>query len=311
VAQNLSQIRQAQKCLRFRDKEVLIERMCWHQQFTADVLPAVTYHLFSSNLKRVRLEGNSQVTNSLLTQLAKSNCQLTNLKISNCKNVTDAGIEALLRSQHALVKLSLNHFASAVSLSGLKSLKAPHLSIVNLKHCDGLTDATLEKLVQTCNCIKKLVLKNCSKITSVGIKVVAESLQGHMEWLSLDGVNKITDSGVIALSHFCPNLQTLHCHGCTLVGSEGFAQLRNCHLTSLDLSYCYKLADFDLAQLTASLQHIQNLSLCGTHVKAAGLLKAIEKMPMLTDLQLCGINAVTDEVIAEVIHLIFVISTVT
>jgi hypothetical protein len=71
-------------------------------------------------------------------------------------------------------------------------------------------------------------------------------------------------------------------------------------LTSLDLSYCYKLADFDLAQLTASLQHIQNLSLCGTHVKAAGLLKAIEKMPMLTDLQLCGINAVTDEVIAEI-----------
>ena len=145
------------------------------------------------------------------------------------------------------------------------------------------------------------------------------------EWLSLDGVNKVTDSGIIALSRCCPNLKTLHCHGCTLVGTEGFAQvmpfhlnsmsfdrsahvcctlqLRNCHLTNLDLSYCYKLADSDLAQFTASLHHIRSLSLCGTHVKSAGLLKAIEEMSMLTELQLCGLSAVTDDVIAEVLHL--------
>ena len=88
VAQKLGQISQARKFLPFRDKEVLIERMCWHKQFTGNMLPAVTYHLFSSKLKRVCLEDNSQVTNALLTQLAKSNCQLTYLKISNCKKVT-------------------------------------------------------------------------------------------------------------------------------------------------------------------------------------------------------------------------------
>ena len=95
-------------------------------------------------------------------------------------SLIDAGLENLLKGQHALVKLSLKHFGSAVSLSGLKTVIAPQLNILNLKHCDGLTDAILAKLVQNCNCINKLVLTNCSKVTSAGIERVAELLQGHL-----------------------------------------------------------------------------------------------------------------------------------
>lgn len=88
VAQNLGQISQASRFLPPRDKELLIERMCRHRQFTASVLPSVTYHLFGPELKRVCLEANCQVTDSLLRQLASCNCQLLYLKISSCKTVT-------------------------------------------------------------------------------------------------------------------------------------------------------------------------------------------------------------------------------
>lgn len=88
IAQNLGQISQARKFLPPRDKEKLLERMCWHKQFTSALLPSVTYHLFSETLKRVCFEDNSQVTDGLLVQLGSCKCKLTHLTVSSCKNVT-------------------------------------------------------------------------------------------------------------------------------------------------------------------------------------------------------------------------------
>ncbi len=44
-----------------RHKELLLERMVWHELLTPANLPSVSYHLFSRNLQRVNLSHSSQV----------------------------------------------------------------------------------------------------------------------------------------------------------------------------------------------------------------------------------------------------------
>src|SRR6218665_1279833 len=70
------------------NKEILLERLVFHDRLTPEYLPHITYNLFSSLLRRINFYRCLQVTDGVLLQLSLSKCQLFHLTISDCSSVT-------------------------------------------------------------------------------------------------------------------------------------------------------------------------------------------------------------------------------
>ena len=88
IAEHITYYGRLGNFLSLRHKEVLLERMCWHEQLTPGNTHAVLYHLFSHTLKRVNLSYSERVDDKMLELLGKSGCKPSSLTILGCPNVT-------------------------------------------------------------------------------------------------------------------------------------------------------------------------------------------------------------------------------
>lgn len=88
VARNIAGITRLGSQLSRRYKELLIERMCLHDQFTVELLPAISYHLFSDTLQTVELSHSQQIDDRILELLATCGCHPVSITIHDCPKVT-------------------------------------------------------------------------------------------------------------------------------------------------------------------------------------------------------------------------------
>ena len=125
---------------------------------------------------------------------------------------------------------------------GLRELHAENLAYVELKSLDALADETLKCFTENCPCIKVLLLKNCRKVSSLGIAAVAATLKESLvrdkgsrlnlsictlaqECINLTGVHDVSDDAILALAEHCPNLTKALCHGCSRVSGSAFVKV--------------------------------------------------------------------------------------
>jgi len=71
-----------------KQKELVLERLVYHDRLTPDYLPHITYNLFSPTLHRINFYRCEQITDTVLQQLGASACRLTHLTIHECNSVT-------------------------------------------------------------------------------------------------------------------------------------------------------------------------------------------------------------------------------
>lgn len=88
IARHVSSYPRLGSALSRTHKERLLERICWHQLLIPEVLPLVSYHLFSYELKRINFAHCVQVDDAVLTVLGSSGCLPVSLTINNCPSVT-------------------------------------------------------------------------------------------------------------------------------------------------------------------------------------------------------------------------------
>ena len=88
IATNLNAINRVGSFLAPVHKETLIERLGYHDMFTPEYLPLITYNLFSAQLKRITFKRCVGVTDAVLRQLGLCGCKLHYLTIDRCKSVT-------------------------------------------------------------------------------------------------------------------------------------------------------------------------------------------------------------------------------
>ena len=69
-------------------KEMLIERLAWHDMLTSDYLPFVSQQLFSSSLRRINFYKCEQVNDTVLQLLEAAKCKLEFVTVNQCQNVT-------------------------------------------------------------------------------------------------------------------------------------------------------------------------------------------------------------------------------
>jgi hypothetical protein len=87
VGKNLHCITRSSQYLAPLHKELIIERLAFHDCFTESYLPHVTYNLFSPRLERINLYKCNQIDDKWMKQLAESKCKLRFLTIHSCDNV--------------------------------------------------------------------------------------------------------------------------------------------------------------------------------------------------------------------------------
>eukprot|EP00899_Mesostigma_viride_P009017 jgi/Mesvir1/18116/Mv09413-RA.1 len=124
---------------------------------------------------------------------------------------------------------------------------ASHLQTLNLSGCIGITDASVEVLVEIDrNEMRELYLSGCSKMTDAGIAVIAASCP-ELRRLRLNRCG-VTDSSVMAVARHCPQLDCLDLGGCSAITDASISRLaRRCPaLQQLGLAFCRSLTDASL-----------------------------------------------------------------
>lgn len=185
IARNISSYNRLGNYLSLRHKEVLLERMCWHNLLTSSNTPSILYNLFSHTLQRVNLSYSQQVDDKILGLLGESGCLLTSITIQDCPHVTDKGVASLARVLRKVEKMKLKRLKQLTGGS-FTALKSRTLLSVSLKYSQNIEDKGLVALVKNCPNIAKLNLCELHKVTDTAFVQAAEILNDKLVSLTLE-----------------------------------------------------------------------------------------------------------------------------
>lgn len=286
------------RCLATVHKEILLERLVFHDRLTPDYLPHVTYNLFSSSLRRINFYKCTQVTDMVLEQLNYSQCQITHLTISDCKSVTDVGIVWITKKQTCLEYIELRKLHQ-LTAKAFVNLCSPCLRTVKLRTCNKINTEAVQMLLKKVDSVEELALTSCKKLDDSVIAVICHHLGPSLKDLNLRDLYTLSNSSLILLANSFPNLISLNLHGCSRITDEGVNQIvQKCtSLRDLDLSYCTGLQSKPHSTSLTNLPvTLQELSLVGVMSDDTQLItEAVKRLTALKSLRLCGIPAVNDE----------------
>ena len=69
-------------------KEVLLERLAWHELFTENYIPHIAKILFSPSLTKVNFYKCEQIDDRVLSLLGSTGCKLESIKVNACTSIT-------------------------------------------------------------------------------------------------------------------------------------------------------------------------------------------------------------------------------
>jgi hypothetical protein len=145
---------------------------------------------------------------------------LTFLNLSWCRNVTDAGVRAVVSSCTALEYLNL-YACNNITDKGMRAVSSlPALTTLNLSFC--VTDKGV-RAVSSCTALTSLNLSSNYELTEKGMRAVSSCTS--LKSLDLRECFKLTDEAVRALSSL-PALTSLNLSHC-YVTAAGVQALRS------------------------------------------------------------------------------------
>ncbi|MCE2055970.1 hypothetical protein HAX54_043829 [Datura stramonium] len=183
-----------------------------------------------------------------LAAVAAGFTKLEKLSLIWCSNVTHVGLRSIAEKCVLLKSLDLQGYY--VGDQGLAAVGefSKHLEDLNLRFCEGLTDAGLIKLVNgSAKTLKSISLAACAKVTNTSLEA-AGSHYRSLESLSLDS-EFIHDKGVLAVAQGCPQLKVLKLQ-CINVTDGALQGVDTCCL-SLELLALYSFQIFTDKSLCA------------------------------------------------------------
>ena len=198
-------------------------------------------------LMSLDLSGNNQITDLAMSKMRVC-LELKELNLSDCINITDAGISKI-----------------GEGCAQLQSL--------NLDECIEVTDVGITKIGEGCLQLRKLNLEDCSQVTDVGISKIGEGCL-QLQELHLSSCNKVTDVGISKIGEACAQLQSLDLGGCSNVTDAGISKIgEGCpQLQRLDLAFKFtkrdsKVTDVGISKVGEGCPQLQslNLSWCDNH----------------------------------------------
>ncbi|XP_051499619.1 F-box/LRR-repeat protein 17 isoform X2 [Apus apus] len=212
--------------------------------------------------KQLDLSSRQQVTDELLEKLASRSQNITEINISDCRNVSDTGVCILAIKCPGLLRYTAYRCKqlSDTSIIAVAS-QCPHLQKVHVGNQDRLTDESLKQLGSKCRELKDIHFGQCYKISDEGMIIIAKGCL-KLQRIYMQENKLVTDQSVKAFAEHCPELQYVGFMGCS-VTSKGVIHLTNLrNLSSLDLRHITELDNETVMEVVKRCKNLNSLNLC-------------------------------------------------
>ncbi|XP_066359028.1 F-box/LRR-repeat protein 3-like [Miscanthus floridulus] len=271
------------------------------------------------NLQELTLVGCIGIDDDALGSLEKEcSKSLQVLDLSQCQNITDVGVSAILKSVPNLLELDLS-YCCPVTPSMVRSLqKIPKLRTLKLEGCKFIADG-LKAIGTSCVSLRELSLSKCSGVTDTELSFAVSRLKNLLK-LDITCCRNITDVSLAAITSSCTSLVSLRMESCSRVSSgalqligkhcshleeldltdsdldgEGLKALARCSkLSSLKIGICLKISD-GLTHIGRSCPKLRDIDLyrCGG-LSDDGIIQIAQGCPMLECINLSYCTEITD-----------------
>jgi hypothetical protein len=262
-------------------------------------------------ISSLSLNGLRSADDGWISSLAEL-LHLQELLVSECNNITDRGLMAMVGSSSGLRKLDCS-YCFKISDLGIDALakNCAGLESVNIRGCHNVTAAAISGLFQHCPHLANVDISGLQGISS-GIFAASSNLQElrslnvancrafddkALQYLArLDSMESIimyanpgvTDIGLAAIAT-CKNLQTLSLARCSKVTDGGIIKVATgCrHIRRLNLDFCTLVSDNGILFIADFHAELESLSVRGcTQVTGVGVGCVIQHCPRIAALDL-------------------------
>lgn len=300
-------------------KEMLIERLAWHDMLTLDYLPCICTQLFSASLRRVNFYKCEQVSDALLQSLEMAKCKLEYITIHQCNNVTDKGIQSCTRGQEELISVKFRKLKQLTD-AGLHCISSLALKTVDLKNCAKVTFEGVKGVCEKNPSIRELYLSGVNEAhgnKSISNKSLEHTQNKHAQIISIGyhlgqnleildtQLNQMCDDCLVELASYCPNMKNLNLHGSSRISGKALTKFSmGCtSLEVLDLSFCSSLCESPSNEALWTLPtSLSELSLSGVLLTDERILvECLQRLRNLKAVKLCGVQALNDKTLNEIL----------
>ncbi|PNY22962.1 Alpha-galactosidase 2 [Tolypocladium capitatum] len=266
-------------------------------------------------IKRLKLNECAQLRDNAILAFANHCPNILEIDLHQCHQIGNAPVTALLSNGSCLRELRL---AGCDLIDDNAFLSLPdgqiyeHLRILDLTSCTRLTDAAVEKIINSAPRLRNLVLAKCRNITDAAVHAIAK-LGKNLHYVHLGHCGQITDEGVKKLVSSCNRIRYIDLGCCTNLTDESVKRLALLpKLKRIGLVKCGSITDesvFALADAAyrprvrrdasgvfvggeyyaSSLERV-HLSYC-VNLTLKSIMRLLNSCPRLTHLSLTGVAA--------------------
>ncbi|XP_071120754.1 uncharacterized protein [Mytilus edulis] len=245
------------------------------------------------------------VTDSGIGAISSSCKRLESLCINGCQNITDEGLETVLKKHGSSLRVLEMFGCFKITPKGIRYLATHCINLLtlNLGQCYKLKDSCISQLstslgriesldlrgvkhikdnciryvVKNCPRLKTIVMANCPNISDVALLEISTYLS-DIRVIDVCGCRNITDNSIRALSNNCQNLRNIDISstGCTQRSVFMLANFCNQRLEEAKLNF---LADVTDAVVIKLVKHCKKLKLL--HLYGCTSIKDIKKIQEL------------------------------
>ncbi|KAG7481149.1 hypothetical protein MATL_G00064010 [Megalops atlanticus] len=212
--------------------------------------------------KQIDLSGLQQVTDDLLVKISSWRQNVTEINISDCRNVQDLGVCSLASHCPGLLKYTAYRCKQLSDLSLITiATHCPLLQKAHVGNQDKLTDEALKKLGECCPELRDVHFGQCYNISDAGMVALAQGCP-KLQRIYMQENKLVTDKSVRAFAEHCPELQFVGFMGCsvTSLGVIHLTRLKN--LSSLDLRHISELNNETVMEVVRQCRSLSSLNLC-------------------------------------------------
>ena len=228
-------------CTRITDKGIVALESCKRIR-----------HLDVSNCHRL--------TDIAFVSFAKTHADLSRVRLTGCKLVTDRGIGALaVGCRHLIIieaaGLSLGDVALRAFAKQSSVPFSAKLQHVDLSGCESATDGSMMSVMTGLGGAQHISIANASLVTDVSMAPLSRSSFRSLRALDITNLN-VGDAGVAWIAEGCRRgLRELNLRGCKSVTDVGIIALsETCtNLTCLSIAECVEVTDVAIDRIMIAL----------------------------------------------------------
>ncbi|ETM02339.1 hypothetical protein L917_01175 [Phytophthora nicotianae] len=201
---------------------------------------SIDYFCELQNLHSLTLSECPQIGDSCLESL-KTMKNLRKLQLNQMERLTDEFIVSLAQNLPDLEEFSVARCSHLTNVAVKGILEACRgLKVLDVSDLHLITDECFEPVREHGHALRRVSMRCCLGLTDVAIEHIAFGAKSFLETLEMSSVSQATDAAMMALVEHCAT-----------------------SLTTLDISFCRKIAEDALGILADGTENLRSLVLWG------------------------------------------------